>query len=194
MRPARSPDSIANGGLGGVILFSRDQLTGGVRNVESPEQLERLVADLRALAPDRTLLVAIDQEGGRVARLTPETGFPASPARRRSPPRATTRSPRGPSRSPRRFVCRDQRQPGAGRRPQREPGQPRDRRARAVVLGRPRRRRQRRRDRDPGPPGRGRPNGAEALPGTRVGDREHRLRGGRRDRTWSPTELEPTAR
>jgi beta-N-acetylhexosaminidase len=70
-------DSIANAGLGGLILFSRDQLTGGPRNVESPEQLERLVADLRALAPDRTLLIAIDQEGGRVARLTPETGFPA---------------------------------------------------------------------------------------------------------------------
>jgi beta-N-acetylhexosaminidase len=70
-------DAIAAEGLGGVILFSRDQLTGGPRNVASPEQVRRLVADLRALAPDRALLVAIDQEGGRVARLTPEFGFPA---------------------------------------------------------------------------------------------------------------------
>ena len=69
--------AIAEDGLGGVILFSRDQLTGGARNIESPRQLTKLVADLRALAPDRTLLVAIDQEGGRVARLSPATGFPA---------------------------------------------------------------------------------------------------------------------
>jgi beta-N-acetylhexosaminidase len=70
-------DAIATDGLGGVILFSRDQLTGGPRNVASPDQVRRLVADLRGLAPDRTLLVAIDQEGGRVARLTPAFGFPA---------------------------------------------------------------------------------------------------------------------
>jgi beta-N-acetylhexosaminidase len=68
--------AIAGQGLGGVVLFSRDQLTGGARNVESPEQLAKLIADLRALAPDRTLLVAIDQEGGKVARLSPATGFP----------------------------------------------------------------------------------------------------------------------
>lgn len=68
--------SIADSGLGGVILFSRDQLTGGARNVESPEQLARLIGDLRALDPSRTLLVAIDQEGGTVARLSPATGFP----------------------------------------------------------------------------------------------------------------------
>ena len=30
---------IADGTLGGVILFSRDQLSGGPRNVESPDQL-----------------------------------------------------------------------------------------------------------------------------------------------------------
>lgn len=69
--------AISEDGLGGVILFSRDQLTGGPRNITSPSQLTKLVADLRALAPDRTLLVAVDQEGGRVARLSPGTGFPA---------------------------------------------------------------------------------------------------------------------
>jgi beta-N-acetylhexosaminidase len=70
-------DAISNGGLGGVILFDRDQLTGGARNVSSPRQVTRLVADLRALAPARTLIAAIDQEGGRVTRLAPKYGFPA---------------------------------------------------------------------------------------------------------------------
>jgi beta-N-acetylhexosaminidase len=68
---------IADRGLGGVILFSTDQQTGKPRNISSPRQLTKLCADLRALAPDRTLLVATDQEGGKVARLSPATGFPA---------------------------------------------------------------------------------------------------------------------
>lgn len=63
--------------LGGVILFDRDGPTGGVRNIASPAQVRRLVADLRALARDRELIVAIDQEGGLVTRLSPKYGFPA---------------------------------------------------------------------------------------------------------------------
>ena len=64
-------------GLGGVILFDRDQTTGGPRNIASPAQLGALTAALRdgAAAP---LLIAIDQEGGRVARLGPSLGFPAT--------------------------------------------------------------------------------------------------------------------
>ncbi len=61
-------------GLGGVILFDRDA-AGGTRNIESPEQLAALTAALRAAAPGN-LIIAIDQEGGRVARLTPAHGFP----------------------------------------------------------------------------------------------------------------------
>lgn len=68
--------AIAEGGLGGVILFDRDEEVG-TRNVDSPAQVKRLVADLRALAPDRELIVAIDQEGGRVLRLSPKYGYPA---------------------------------------------------------------------------------------------------------------------
>lgn len=71
-------NAIADGGLGGVILFDRDQLTGGKRNIASPDQLRTLVTGLKGLAPDRNLLVAVDQEGGRVVRLTPATGFPAA--------------------------------------------------------------------------------------------------------------------
>lgn len=61
---------IAAGRVGGAILFAR--------NVESPEQVRRLVADLHASAPeDRPLTVAIDQEGGRVQRLrAPWTEWP----------------------------------------------------------------------------------------------------------------------
>jgi beta-N-acetylhexosaminidase len=72
--PVRS--LIADGTLGGVILFSVDQLTGGPRNVESPDQLRGLVAALSGAATAAPLLVAIDQEGGQVARLGPSHGFP----------------------------------------------------------------------------------------------------------------------
>ncbi|HEX3266288.1 MAG TPA: glycoside hydrolase family 3 N-terminal domain-containing protein [Candidatus Limnocylindrales bacterium] len=62
--------------LGGVILFDRDGPTGGSRNIESPSQVRHLVADLKALAPRRELIVAIDQEGGLVTRLSTKYGFP----------------------------------------------------------------------------------------------------------------------
>ncbi|MGH2402103.1 MAG: glycoside hydrolase family 3 protein [Candidatus Limnocylindria bacterium] len=71
----RQVESLA---LGGVVLFDVDQLTGGPRNVESPEGLAVLVRSLREAATRFPLLVAIDQEGGRVARLDPDHGFPAS--------------------------------------------------------------------------------------------------------------------
>jgi beta-N-acetylhexosaminidase len=69
-------EAIARDGLGGIILFDRDQTTGDPRNVQSPKQLRALTAGLQGLAGERRLIVAIDQEGGRVARLSPATGFP----------------------------------------------------------------------------------------------------------------------
>lgn len=47
-------------GIGGVVLFSR--------NVETPAQVAALTRELKRLAPE-PLLVAVDQEGGSVARL-----------------------------------------------------------------------------------------------------------------------------
>jgi beta-N-acetylhexosaminidase len=61
-------------GLGGVILFDQDRITR-TRNIESPGQLAALTASLRAAASG-SLLIAIDQEGGRVSRLKPARGFP----------------------------------------------------------------------------------------------------------------------
>ena len=63
-------------GLGGVILFDKDPVTG-IRNIESPAQLARLTGSLRAAAPSN-LFIAIDQEGGQISRLKPDRGFPAT--------------------------------------------------------------------------------------------------------------------
>jgi len=60
-------------GVGGVVLFAR--------NVDAPEQVAELVRELQTVARDAyhdlPLLVAVDQEGGRVARLrAPWTAWP----------------------------------------------------------------------------------------------------------------------
>ncbi|MFO0635212.1 MAG: beta-N-acetylhexosaminidase [Nannocystaceae bacterium] len=61
---------VAQGRVGGVILFSR--------NIQDATQLRGLVASLRDAAPaDAPLTIAIDQEGGRVQRLrAPWTEWP----------------------------------------------------------------------------------------------------------------------
>ena len=61
-----------------MILFSTDGLVGGHRNIASPTQLADLTGHLRELAGGRPLFIAVDQEGGVVARLTPSNGFPAT--------------------------------------------------------------------------------------------------------------------
>ncbi len=60
--------------IGGVILFAR--------NIQSPQQVAELTNDLQKTAIESGnpgLFISIDQEGGRVARLTEETGFTEIP-------------------------------------------------------------------------------------------------------------------
>jgi len=61
--------------IGGVILFAR--------NIESPQQTAALTAELQRIALESGhpgLFIAIDQEGGRVARLTEDKGFTEFPS------------------------------------------------------------------------------------------------------------------
>lgn len=61
---------------GGVILFDYHVPDRNPdRNIDSPEQVKQLISDLQDLS-EQTLFVAVDQEGGRVARLKNNRGFP----------------------------------------------------------------------------------------------------------------------
>lgn len=69
--------AIRDRSLGGVVLFDA-QANGRARNVESPAQLRTLTATLQGVSPAAPLIVAVDQEGGNVARLGPRRGFPGT--------------------------------------------------------------------------------------------------------------------
>ncbi len=61
--------------LGGVILFDKfynDRAK--TKNISSPSQLQVLTSQLQKFS-NKPLLISIDQEGGRVARLKPSYGF-----------------------------------------------------------------------------------------------------------------------
>ncbi len=62
--------------IGGVVLFDYDVTSHtAARNISSPEQLSSLTLDLQNLS-EIPLLIAIDQEGGKVCRLKTARGFP----------------------------------------------------------------------------------------------------------------------
>ncbi len=64
--------------IGGVVLFDYDVPSRSTtRNISSPAQLSRLTCELQQLS-QIPLLIALDQEGGRVNRLKPARGFPPS--------------------------------------------------------------------------------------------------------------------
>lgn len=63
-------------GLGGVILFDRN-VDGSRQNISSPQQLRELTAALQGFA-EVPLLIAVDQEGGKVCRLREEDDFPST--------------------------------------------------------------------------------------------------------------------
>lgn len=61
--------------VGGIVLFGR--------NVTGPEQLRRLTREARDMSTacaGRSLLVAVDAEGGRVMRLGPGAGYEPTPS------------------------------------------------------------------------------------------------------------------
>lgn len=62
--------------IGGVVLFDYDvPAKSAVRNIGSPDQVKKLLADLQSFA-GAPLFKAVDYEGGRVVRLKPGFGFP----------------------------------------------------------------------------------------------------------------------
>jgi beta-N-acetylhexosaminidase len=75
-----SPISLAirEHGVSGVVLFDNNVDLGVTdRNITAPAQLKELTEDLQAGA-ETPLFIAVDQEGGVVARLKDRYGFPAS--------------------------------------------------------------------------------------------------------------------
>lgn len=67
-------------GVGGIVLFDIDLCTTktvGSRNITSKAQVTKLIKDLQAIA-ETPLLIAIDQEGGKVSRLKEAYGFPST--------------------------------------------------------------------------------------------------------------------
>ena len=82
-RGLRVPGDSALAGLvragspGNLVLFDHDIPSNGVidRNIASPAQVKALTGELQSYAP-RPLLIATDEEGGMVARLSPKWGFP----------------------------------------------------------------------------------------------------------------------
>ena len=69
---------IKDGKIGGIVLFDYDVVKKKAhRNIQSPDQVKNLITGLQAIAPT-PLLMAVDQEGGRVNRLKTKYGFPAS--------------------------------------------------------------------------------------------------------------------
>lgn len=73
-----SPISVAirDHGIGGVVLFDNNVDLGVTnRNITAPSQLKGLTGTLRSTAAT-PLFIAVDQEGGIVARLKERYGFP----------------------------------------------------------------------------------------------------------------------
>ncbi|WP_455757410.1 glycoside hydrolase family 3 N-terminal domain-containing protein [Sulfurimonas sp.] len=61
--------------IGGVILFDRFYTDRNkTKNISSPQQLFSLTSKLKELS-NQNLLISVDQEGGKVARLKPKYGF-----------------------------------------------------------------------------------------------------------------------
>lgn len=69
--PESLKTDLATRGLGGVILFAS--------NITSPSQVKTLTTNLQSHATSH-VLIAVDQEGGKVARLSASNGFASTPS------------------------------------------------------------------------------------------------------------------
>ncbi|MCF6310676.1 MAG: glycoside hydrolase family 3 protein [Sulfurimonas sp.] len=66
--------------LGGVILFDRFYSNRSkTKNISSPKQLQNLTSKLKSFS-NKPLIISVDQEGGKVARLKPAYGFTKIPS------------------------------------------------------------------------------------------------------------------
>ena len=71
-------EDITKRNLGGVVLFDYDVPSkSSGRNITAPDQLRKLTRELQQAAAV-PLFIAVDQEGGRTARLKTKYGFPES--------------------------------------------------------------------------------------------------------------------
>ncbi len=67
---------IENYNLGAVILFDYNPVDKSKpKNIYNKEQLKKLTKELQSCSSDGKLLIAVDQEGGRVQRLKSKYGF-----------------------------------------------------------------------------------------------------------------------
>ncbi len=69
-------EDIYNYNLGGVILFDYNPVNHKEpKNIYSREQVANLTEELKSCSRDGKLLIAVDQEGGKVQRLKTKYGF-----------------------------------------------------------------------------------------------------------------------
>lgn len=64
--------------LGGVILFEKYLSNNKLRNIKNPKQLKKLISDIQDYS-NYKMLIAIDQEGGSVSRISHKNGFSYTP-------------------------------------------------------------------------------------------------------------------
>jgi len=75
-KESRICQDIRNYNVGAVILFDYNPVDKNKpKNIASKAQLEKLTKELQACSMDGKLLIAVDQEGGRVQRLKSKYGF-----------------------------------------------------------------------------------------------------------------------
>jgi beta-N-acetylhexosaminidase len=71
--------ALREGLIGGLIFFDKDIRTNQVRNIESPNQVKSLISQILSISRF-PLFLAVDEEGGKVARLSSKNGFPDFPS------------------------------------------------------------------------------------------------------------------